>query len=195
MSEVQNGNDQFKEWVRQATERENETLRRAPYARPHRDLDALIHEFYLSRRYAASKATKAPGSRDQVNILQTTISRHTSLVGDWRRLDPVLLKELSVNQVHRGKRLAVTMADRPFVSDHVLYCLVTDDEGEQLEHLCLHNFTYDFKEEDVCDYLDRGTRLVIKEPFLKLAASGSEQILLRVDSPSDITVLTSQSPS
>lgn len=192
MSSVQSDSE-FQEWVRQSSEREKETLERAAYPRPDRDLDSLIHEYHLSKKYAAGQS-KASRTDKQVKIVQTTISRHTSMVSDWQQLDALLLRQLSVNKVHRGHRLTVTMAAEPFVSDQVLYCLVTDDEGEQLEHLCLYNFTYGFKETEVCEYLDRGTRLVIKEPFLKLAANGSNQFLLRVDSPSDITVLTSESP-
>jgi hypothetical protein len=184
--------DEFKEWIKQSTEKEAESLSIKPYERPSRDIDILIREYFLSRKYAQQAPLKA--SPSALKVVQTTISRHTSLVSSSNhQLEPILLKDMFVNKVHFGKALTVQMANTPFLSDGVLYCLVTDSGGEQLEHMCLYNFGCGFKEAEVCEYFERGTRLVVKEPYLKLAANGSRQFFLRVDSPSDLIALASES--
>ncbi|KAI1703543.1 SET domain-containing protein [Ditylenchus destructor] len=113
--------------------------------------------------------------------------RHTFVTGQehccvvpMERLKPITLKEMLVPKVHKGRYLVCQT-----LTQAVAYVGTTvpieDLEGE-VEMLSLYNFRMDISDGD---WLQPGTILVIKEPYLK-HGSQSESAIIRVDSPSDV---------
>uniref|UniRef100_A0A915D4V8 Uncharacterized protein n=1 Tax=Ditylenchus dipsaci TaxID=166011 RepID=A0A915D4V8_9BILA len=91
---------------------------------------------------------------------------------------------MKVSVVHKGCYLLCRTITEAFVT--VATCSLIEDLREDVERIFLYNFRCDLTDSK---WLPEGTIMAIKEPFLEFATSDKGQVMLRVDSPSDIVFI------
>lgn len=114
---------------------------------------------------------------------------HSSL-HDLKDLKPIILKDMRVNDIHYGHYLECTTIAEPFYVTG-LSLLVVDNAGE-VENLMLYNYNSKSFDIEPSMLMPINTKLIIKEPYLKLFASGNGEFGIRVDSPTDVIVLETE---
>ncbi|CAF0780715.1 unnamed protein product [Brachionus calyciflorus] len=115
----------------------------------------------------------------------TCIKKHTSYK-KWEDFKKITLKEMYVNKVHEGRYLEGKVAYEPFFIT-AIQSLIQDENGD-LEVFSVYNLNRNY-DEDPKLLLPLGATVRIKEPFLKMAASGNGMFSVRVDSPSDLEIV------
>lgn len=150
-----------------------------PYPRPSKDyLTTLTRHKYTKLHTSSSK-------NGGIKLNQVTAPKHCSV----RRVDeltPLCLKDMMVNQVHKGKYLLCRIVGEPFYLTAI--SMLVEDEDGQIENVSVYNYTTSY-DVDPCDVLPMNTVLMIKEPYLKIMISNNSDFYIRVESPSDIVVL------
>ena len=108
------------------------------------------------------------------------------------RLIPIGIEEMVVNTTHHGRFLRGTLIVKPLVMRSV-QTILEDESSEivnvsvyskKLDHLPMHE-----KWEYAKQTYSRGLKVMIIEPFYKVAMDGS--LMVRVDNPNDIVVIES----
>ena len=153
----------------------------ATYRRPTRNNSILEQQFRLtsSREKAKLEFILKPN--------YITTERHSSLV-DLKCLKRVCLNEMFVNKIHYGYYFECkTVADPFYISG--MHLLVSDNNGD-LENLILYNFESKSYDVDPKMIIPPGTKLIIKEPHLQLFGLDETNFGIRVDSPSDIYIVS-----
>lgn len=157
-----------------------------PYARPSKDPKQAASKFKMQLDYYKTQQ-RVNGCSVRSQFL--FIKQHSSLHKDFSDLKPILLKNMQVNKIHTGHYLECQVVSEPFYVVGVN--LLVQDQAGDVENLLMYNHNaYDI---EPTKYLPLGTRIVIKEPFLKLNASYPNEFELRVDSPTDFKIILPES--
>ena len=180
--------EQMKQFVENARAVE-ELTKKGPYKRPNRDWLETYFSFCMRKKMASGQKIEMKQNKNQVasHSSQVTTKRHSSKK-NLKDLKPILLREMKVNQIHYGKYLECMISEDPMVIT-ALQTIVTDKENSQLELLSIYNFDPDLNgstEEDLIEFFQKGTKIIIKEPHLKIYGTEKLSFTLRVDSPTDI---------
>lgn len=149
--------------------------------RPSRDRLFLLDQFQESfySKETSSKAIRMLGSTERIP--------HSSLK-QIDELTSIRLKEMRVNQVHYGRYLICKTITQP---DYYVK-VVVEDEDNECEMLGLYNFLTSH-EINPTSVLPLGSVLIIKEPYMTFMAQQAQKKskpYIRVDSPSDIVIVT-----
>jgi len=94
-------------------------------------------------------------------------------------LKPISLKDMKVNKIHYGNYLDVKAIAEPFYIAGMN--LLIEDKNGNIENLILYNYNLKSHQIDPSYLIPQGTRLLIKEPFLKLFACAEKEFGIRVD--------------
>jgi hypothetical protein len=166
-----------------------------PYARPSRDYFKTLLSYTFSQQHYSDLETKAKCEPfSNFTFTRITVNRHSCLKNP-NDLEPILLRQMKVNNIHEGKYLECYVLSRPYlVEGGAVHYLITDTEEKELEFLSIYNLNFDLRvknAEDTRQILTQGSRLIIKEPYLKFVSVKGD-FVLRVDSPTDVVFLPSK---
>ncbi len=161
-----------------------------PYKRPSRDYFSTLFAYTNSHQHYSNEMSKLnePDSNLGISFTRVTVNRHSCLTKPTD-LEPILLRQMKVNNIHKGKYLQCYVMSEPYmVPGGAHHYLITDSEGKELEFMSIYNFSFDLRPknaEDTRQILTKGSKLIIKEPYLKFV-SLKRDFILRVDSPTDV---------
>ena len=155
-----------------------------PYKRPERDSN-LIRERFKQR--AQLERGKLEENAFILKPNYICAERHSSLISDISNLKQIFLKEMFVNQIHKGNYIQFQTIAVPFYSSG-MHLLVQDQNGD-IEQLIIFNYETKSYYTDPNLLIPINTRLQIKEPYLQLTGLVDDEISIRVDSPSDLIIL------
>jgi tetratricopeptide (TPR) repeat protein len=102
-------------------------------------------------------------------------------------LEPITLRDMYVNKIHTGRFLLCRTIQDPFYVTSMMTLI--EDSNDEIENLSLYNFSQDY-EINPRLILPKGSILLIKEPYLKNMLSSQEDYHIRVESPTDIIILS-----
>jgi tetratricopeptide (TPR) repeat protein len=100
---------------------------------------------------------------------------------------PIKLKEMHVNKIHTGRFLLCRVIRDPFYITGTL--VLIQDTDNQVENLSLYNFSKSYMVDPKL-LLPNNSILIIKEPFLKNMISSPTDFHIRVESPTDLIILS-----
>ena len=177
--------NEFADAIKKIQKIEEKSREIKPYKRPNKDYFECLAHFILTRQAQLAKMN-AQENKYQITQTHITVRRHSCLKANIQELKPILLRDMFVNKIHHGKYLECRIVEAPFTIQAV-HCLIVDNDG-QLERLSLYNCFTEEQLKNLPEFLPIGTHLIIKEPYLKLLASGNNEFNIRCDSPTDIIV-------
>lgn len=123
------------------------------------------------------------------SILKTdyiTTRRHSS-ESDLKDLNQIFLKDMFVNKIHHDLYLECFVVSQA-VATSGIYFQVKDIE-DQYENVILYNFeAKSINNIDPSILLPIGTKIIIKEPHLKIIYGRSDDYVIRIDSPTDLII-------
>ena len=153
------------------------------YPRPSKEFNATL----LKHKNAESKLkTKEKSASEEIKLNNVASTKHSSLK-KLSDLDPILLRDMHLNKIHEGKYLLCRTIETPFYLTSLTTLI--QDGTEDIENLCLYNFCRDYNIEPAC-ILPKFSILLIKEPYLTSSMNNIEDFYIRVESPSDVIILT-----
>lgn len=158
------------------------TAKSCPRPAKERNMTILSHQMQLM--YSAKNLNNL---EDSVFITNLTTIRHSSLVADINELEPIFLKDMHVNKVHKGKYLLCKTVTDPFCINFMN--TVIHDEHDEVENLVIYYYTPDYSIEPSV-LLPRASILLIKEPLLISRTQDPASCYLRVESPTDLVILS-----
>ena len=156
-----------------------------PYKRPKRDSN-LIRERFKQRTHVERGKLKENAFILKPNYI--CAERHSSLISDINNLKQIFLKDMFVNQLHKGNYIEFQTIAITFYSSG-MHLLVQDQNGD-IEQLIIYNYETKSYYTDPNMLIPINTRLQIKEPYLQLTGLSEDEISIRVDSPSDIIIVS-----
>ncbi len=115
-----------------------------------------------------------------------TAKQHSSL-RDISELKPILLRDMKINQIHYGHYLECKTLAEPFYVTGM--SLIVEDNTGEIENVMLYNFNAKSYDINPSYLIPAGTKLIIKEPFLKLFACGNGEFGIRVETPTDVILI------
>jgi tetratricopeptide (TPR) repeat protein len=155
------------------------------YPRPRKDkLNATTrYEFMM---YESNNVK--PSNKDQLKTRFNFITTHEHFCSKkLENLEPITLQEMQVNKIHTGRFLLCRTVQDPFYVTSMMS--LVEDSNDEMENLSLYNFN-NYYELDPKLILPKGSILIIKEPYLKSMLSSQEDYHIRVESPSDIIIIS-----
>jgi hypothetical protein len=160
-----------------------------PFKRPKKDFiqTMLKYKFAMNQNNSADS-----GNYFQMRTNYVTSKQHSSL-RQLAELKPITLKDMNVNQIHFGYYLECEVISEPFYISGM--SLIVKDTNGEIENLSLYNFNTKNYQVNPSHLMPMGAKFIIKEPYLKMYVSGNGEFGLRVDSPTDIIMLSFQCPS
>jgi tetratricopeptide (TPR) repeat protein len=102
-------------------------------------------------------------------------------------LTPIKLKEMHVNKIHTGRFLLCRVTHDVFYVSGTM--VMIEDTDNQVENLSLYNFSSDYLV-DPKQLLPKDSILIVKEPYLKNMLSSPTDFHIRVESPTDLIILS-----
>jgi tetratricopeptide (TPR) repeat protein len=175
--------DKILEIIRQSVERADEFKQNAKlYPRPSKDVAATLSKYLHAKQQVDSKAK----SSEETKFNNVTSVKHSSLK-QLHELEPITLKDMNVNHIHLGRFLLCRTIEEPFYLTSLT--TIVQDENDEIENLCLYNFSHDY-DIDTKVLLPNKAILIIKEPYLCSSINNMEEFYIRVESSTDIMILT-----
>jgi hypothetical protein len=157
-----------------------------PYERP--DKDHISTLFNYRTQYESNKKEQ---NKNGCSIRSSFIStKQHSSHKELCDLKPINLKDMKVNKIHYGYYLKCKTIVEPFYIAGMN--LLIEDKNGNIENLILYNYSLRSYQIDPNNLIPQGTKLLIKEPFLKLFASAEKEFGIRVDSPTDILIINDE---
>jgi tetratricopeptide (TPR) repeat protein len=176
-----------KMFVEQTTRMNEEGERQAksatPYPRPQKDAYKAINRYEQQSAKIAISSSQA-----EFELRQNFISNKEHFCSKkLEDLVPIKLKEMHVNKIHTGRFLLCRVIRDPFYITGTL--VLIQDSDNQVENLSLYNFSSSYKI-DAKLLLPNNSIIIIKEPFLKNMLSSPTDFHIRVESPTDLIILS-----
>uniref|UniRef100_A0A914PSW9 Uncharacterized protein n=1 Tax=Panagrolaimus davidi TaxID=227884 RepID=A0A914PSW9_9BILA len=151
-----------------------------PVSRPYKNPDQEIMRWqFQSIKYDIDDKKKKERNMFSTNTTILSGDCHSCKTA-LEDLKPIKLCDMKVPKVHGGRYLMGQVVGMPFAIVGV-NVLIQDLNGD-VEELAIYNFRYKL---DKLDWINPGTILLIKEPWLRYG-SQSKTPSLRIDSPSDV---------
>lgn len=164
-----------------AIETEKVISQKKPYPRPSKNYAEVLQRHQYTKAHQEQMATKNK-QQHGFKLNQVTAPKHCSIkkIDD---LQPILLKDMLVNQVHHGSYLLCRTVGDPFYMT-AMSILVEDENGE-IENVSIYNYTTSY-EISPYEFSPPNTVIKIKEPYLKIMISNNDDYYIRIESPTDI---------
>jgi len=157
------------------------------YKRPNKDYATLFsnHQKHLKLCQHLDTTNKNGGCYMRSNFMYT--KHHSSQVKNIADLAPIFLNEMQVNQIHYGSYLECeTIAEPYYITG--MHFLVKDKQGS-IENLTLYDFNFKSYQIDPKHLIPIGTKLCIKEPYLKQFTNTDQtKCGIQIESPTDLII-------
>ena len=153
-----------------------------PYPRPDKDRASTLSSYKIQSKKCKDESNKS-GCSMRSNFMY---SKQNSCLKDINDLEPIHLKDMKVNSIHHGRYLECKTIAEPFYVAG-MHLLVEDTHGD-IENVCLYDYNFKSYEIDPNDLIPQGTKILIKEPNLKLFTNTKTEFGIRIDSPTDIII-------
>ena len=166
----------------QALETEKYTRTLKPYKRPYKDRFLTVMRFQMM-----AESVKQPANRGQHEMkLSNSMAAKKSCLKKLDELQPILLRDMFVNQTHTGRYLVCRSIVEPVFMTGMM--LLAEDEEGAIDNLSIYNYStsYDI---DPAALIPLNSVIIVKEPSLKLMLNRSD-FHIRIESPSDIQIVT-----
>lgn len=154
------------------------------FKRPDKDhASTLLNYQNHFKKCQKLEANNKHGCSMRSNFMYT--KHHSSLKKYINDLKPIFLNEMQVNHIHYGSYLECkTIAEPYYIAG--MHLLVEDKHG-QIENLSLYDFNFKSYQIDPKELIPLGTRLFIKEPYLKqFTNTETTDFGIQVESPTDL---------
>jgi len=154
--------------------------------RPHdrKDRDKMLFEFMMASMSTVQMSGRASNNGEQHVQSSFVPPAYPPCTTPLDGLKPVMIEDLRLETHHRGRYLTLRAITPPNRMTAIL--VIAEDEDGDVTLLQMYQ-QEDEASHPAVDVVDKGSILIVKEPFFKLTASGDYS--LRVDHLSDIVFL------
>jgi tetratricopeptide (TPR) repeat protein len=173
-----------RELLKQKTAAENFSRTATQRARPAKD----VRKAFARHQLALLGQEKDTGHKNNHQMrYKYTASEIDFCKTELEQLKPIRLRQMDVNKIHKGRYLLCRVVQQPFYVTGMLTLI--EDQDDEIENLSLYNFSHDYKIEPSL-LLPLGSVLIIKEPYLKGMIHDATDFHIRVESPTDLIILS-----
>jgi hypothetical protein len=155
--------------------------------RDRKDRDKMLFEFMMASMSTVRMSGRASGNGEQQIQSSFVPSAYPPCTTPLDDLKSIMIEDLLLETHHRGRYLTLRAITPPNRMTAIL--VIVEDEREDVTLLQMYQ-QEDETSHPAVDVVDKGSILIVKEPFFKVTASGDYS--LRVDHLSDIIFLTDE---
>lgn len=152
-----------------------------------KDRDKMLFEFMMASMSTVQMSGRATNNGEQHVQSSFVPPAYPPCTTPLDDLKPIMIEDLRLETHHRGRYLTLRAITPPNRMTAIL--VIAEDERGDVTLLQMYQ-QEDETSHPAVDVVDKGSILIVKEPFFKVTASGDYS--LRVDHLSDIIFLTDE---